>query len=291
MKKTYRNEYYRPPSALKFMSLAALPKKGFINTGDFPDIVAQWKNCKPSYSAIKDFNTLTGIEINKAYHPLFLHTISFRLLMSVLTHPAFPEAIWSVLQVRNIMIQRRSLSLAEPFDLEVKFAEHRIVQKGLEFDLQTSISVSNDIVWESINTFYIRGKFGVASDISMTKAPKTPSFSHSVWNIPHHGGRNFGSLTGDYNGIHMWDWYAKMFGFKAAFSHPQRVLGQIFNKLHEEETTNIPLKIETWLKGPVYYGTNLELKVAEEEKGKLFSLHVNDEQRPAIIGRYSNELT
>lgn len=291
MNRIHHIEYYQAPSALRYMSLAFLPKKGFKNIGNLPAIIASLKNHKPNSTSVKTFDRLTNIQSEKEFHPIFLHTISFRMIMSVLTHPAFPEPIWSILQIRNIITQHQAVSLGGPFDLIVKIADHRILEKGLEMDLHTSVVVSNKIAWESSNTFYIRGNFGLPNTTSTTDTPIIPTLSHSTWNFPSGGGKEFGSLTGDYNGIHMWDWYAKIFKFKSAFSHPQRILGQIFNRLVTKEMAGNPIKIETWLKGPVYYGSNLELRTLEEKNDTIFSLHVNDDQRPAIIGRYSNKIT
>lgn len=288
MNQSCQLEYSRLPSALKYMSLAALPKEGFKKTQHFPKIAATWKNYRSSVASLEIFSKLTGLPIDKTYHPLFLHTVAFRLAMAVLTHPAFPEAIWRILQVRSVVVQRQSLALEDPFSLTVGIKGHRVVKKGVEVDLCASVCAPHSHApWESTSTFYIRGDFCPDGEYPAEKRPEVPVSIHSGWHFPRRGRRAFGSLTGDYNGIHMWDWYARMFGFNSAFAHPQRVMGQILNRLFVEESIGASARIETWFKGPVYYGSSVELRASEKGRERIFSLHVSGDQRPAILGRVS----
>lgn len=285
----YQYEYSRAPSALRFMPLALVPKKGLKSIGDLPEIIAIWKGCRPAPSSVQSFAMLTGIHIDTTFPPLFLHTISFRLLMSVLTCHPFPVNVLSILQTRNVIIQRRAVRLWETFDISASVAGCRVVQKGLEIDVRRAVSIAGDVALESITTFYMRGDFGAARVDSGEASPDVPSITLSTCSIPHSGEWAFGKLTGDYNGIHMWNRYAKLFGFKGAFSHPQRVLGEILKRLPTFDPV-APSKLEIWLKGPVYYGSSLDIRADnnEHEQCGLFSLHVDGDARPAIVGRYSH---
>lgn len=292
MTQAFRTEYVRPPSALGYMALSVLPKSGIEKVGGFPDIVAAWKNCKPTMSSVEAFSNLTGLPHNRVYHPVFLNTIAFRLAMTVLTHSSFPEPIWGVLQVRNAIVQRQCVELTESFDLEVRIAGHRKVEKGAEVDLcMTITTVGQAPVWESTSTFFIRGNVNAKCMPPIQAPPKSLLVAHSEWEIPGNGRWTFAALTGDYNGIHMWDWYARLHGFNAAFSHSQKVLGQILSKMREHVAFGANTRLATWLKGPVYYGSTVELKVSENREPLVFALFVNGDKRPAIIGQYSSGTT
>ena len=104
------------------------------------------------------------------------------------------------------------------------------------------------------------------------------------WSAPPHGRLRFARLTGDYNGIHLSDWYARRSGFRGAFLHPQRVLGECLARLPPRSSA-MPLWLDTWLKGPVYYGADVTLRAEESPDAVTFALHVDGDERPAIVGR------
>jgi len=63
----------------------------------------------------------------------------------------------------------------------------------------------------------------------------------------------FGALTGDYNGIHQWDGYARRFGFAAASTHPQRAVALCLS--HLPTPASGPQQLDLWIRGPAYYGS------------------------------------
>jgi hypothetical protein len=126
-------------------------------------------------------------------------------------------------------------------------------KRALKVDLQTQLQQRDGCAWESVITFYYRGRFGsptehaaVLGDHCAYTAP---------WRIDGHDRWRFGALTGDYNGIHQWDWYARRFGFAAAFAHPQRVAAQCLARLHP--SNSIPRTLDLWIKGLVYFGSEV----------------------------------
>jgi hypothetical protein len=45
----------------------------------------------------------------------------------------------------------------------------------------------------------------------------------------------------------------------------------------------LPLRLDTWLKGPVYYGAKVALRASADRSE--FALFVEGDERPAILGR------
>jgi hypothetical protein len=250
-----------------------------------PQISARWVQYRADVREVRDFFRLSGLDGPGPWTLLYPHTVSFRLQMAILTHPAFPVPIWRVLQVRNQLQQIRPLDLGHPFDLAVKIAAHRILDKGAEIDLHTVATCDAAPVWESLTTFYIRGRFGQPGGSRQPPAaPDAGSTWLDHWRMPLGGGLRFGTLTGDYNGLHLSDWYARRFGFAHAFFHPQRVLGHCLARLTAPEPDQ-PLRIDAWLKGPVFYGAPVGLRATVRADGTVFALHVGEDERPALVGR------
>ena len=95
----------------------------------------------------------------------------------------------------------------------------------------------------------------------------------------------FAGLTGDYNGIHLSSWYARLFGFEGAFLHPQLSLGLCMAHLAGREDWE-GQRLDAWLKGPVYYGSAVTLRAAISESDSVFALLADGDERPCIVGHW-----
>ena len=277
--------YDRAPSALTFMARAILTPR---RPGLRPEpraLGAAWRGHRPGGAQLEDFFALTGLGGHPAWSLLYPHVVAFRLQMAVLTDRAFPLPIWNSLQVRNHLVLHRLFDPGAVLDFETRIVAQRIVEKGAEIDLRTTARAAGDLLWESTNTFYYRGRYGAPDDISpLAAAPRVDGAEIARWTAPAHGRLRFGRLTGDYNGIHLSDWYARRFGFRGAFQHPQRVIGECLARLPRPMAA-LPLQLHAWLKGPVHYGSEVALRSNEMRDAVDFALHIDEDERPAIVGR------
>jgi hypothetical protein len=225
-------EFDHQPSAISFMLNALRPSGRLRQAGPSPAITARWRNLRVDRNQLDDFLQLTGLRADVALPMIYPHVFGFRLQMVVLTHPTFPIPIWSALQIRNQLLQHRPISADACMDLETQVAEQRVLQNGAEVDLHTTVTVARTRVWESLNTFYYRGRFGEPQSLSpQSAAPEMPATTIAQWHLAPGVGWRVSRMTGDYNGIHRWDWYARLFGFRSAFFHPQIVAGQCMARL------------------------------------------------------------
>lgn len=278
----------RRPSALPYMVRGMIPVTRRRELA--PRISAQWRQHRADPRELADFSRIAGLAPGDATLPLlYPHTFGFRLAMAVLTHPRFPVPIWGVLQTRNHLVQHRPIAVEQPLDFETTVVRGRVVPKGAEFDLHTTVHVAGALAWESMVTFFTRGRFG-EPDTSppLARAPTEAGPLVAEWTMSDAGHWKFGSFTGDYNGIHMWDWYARRFGFRRALYHPSRVLGECLARLPRVATTTgrgeTPQRLDVWLKGPVPHGASVRLRASLGATASNFALFARDE-RPSIVGR------
>lgn len=280
-------EFQRRPSALAYMTgalhraappdrVAALPPLRFI-----------WHGMRIERDEVAQFAALTGLAASGCVPVLYLHTLGFRLLMALLTHRDWPLPIWGALQVRNHLVQHRPIMAGAVLELETRVAGHRVLDKGIEADLRTTARLDGRTAWESIATFYYRGRFGEAGAPSPpARAPETGEQELARWRVAGGAGLRFGRLTGDYNGIHLWTPYARMSGFRRAFHHPQLVLGQCLARLPALDPDS-PQRLDAWLKGPVYHRSEVVLRGTPSAQATVFGLYADGDPRPAIVGRWS----
>jgi hypothetical protein len=198
-------------------------------------------------------------------------------------------------------------------DFETRVLPGRVVPKGAEFDLRTTVHVDSALAWESVVTFFTRGDFGEAEEPSPSaRSPTDFGDAIAEWPMPDSDHARFGRFTGDYNGIHLWDWYARRRGFRRALYHPQRVLGLCLARLPSpalRATSPTPVgevgapspalratspagagevggvKLDAWIKGPVPHGARVRLHASTQPTATTFALFADDENRPAIVGR------
>ena len=276
-------DYRSKPGFVGFMAQMWRPKGRFDAGAGLPEIVATWRDQRSSPSELADFFALSGLSPGNELSILHPHTASFPMLMAMLSHPAFPLPIWRVLQVRNRMTQHEAIAHDAALDLTVRTGESRVLDKGIEMDLCVSAEANGRVVFEAVNTFYSRGRFGTAQ----AEAPASPVLGGEPvveWQMPAHGRLRYSRLSGDFNPLHLHDGYARRQGFARAFTHPQRAIGQCL--AHLGAARHAAMSLETWIKGPVFYGAKLALRAETQQAGGAFALHVDGDERPAIVGRY-----
>jgi acyl dehydratase len=278
-------EYRSAPCAVAFMTRAiVLPARSRSGDRLLP-LAATWRGHRVAGKVLDSFLALTGLADNAFWPLLYPHVAGFRLQMTVLTHPAFPFPIWGALQIRNLLVLHRPFARGEVLEMHTCVDAQRALEKGTEVDLHSTARAGGELAWESLNTFYYRGRQGTPGAASpLSAAPRDEGTIASRWVAPVGARLRFGKLTGDYNGIHLSRWYARRFGFRDAFQHPQRVLGQCLARLPRPDRAT-PLRLDAWLKGPVYYGSDLALRVTETLDAVTFALLVDADERPAIMGR------
>ncbi len=282
MSEEIRLEYHRRPSAARFMAGVLRPSPGLDGGGSLPDIQLRWRGHHAEGGDLSDYLALSGLPAGDELCVLYPQTMAFPLHMALLTHPHFPVPIWRLLQVRNRLRRHRPLPRGARYDLSVRLAALRPLEKGVEFDLAGVAEADGAVVWESVNTFYMRGR--PLAGRTPEQAPEPPRIEASrseSWRMPVDGGWRYGRISGDYNPLHWFGAYARRHGFGRAFLHPQRVLGQCLARLGARGAT----ELEAWIKGPVFYGAEVEMRSDADAEGIRFALHVEGDARPAFVGR------
>jgi hypothetical protein len=288
--------YLAPPSALRYMLGAFRPSSGWKSDRGFPDLNLIWRGYRIEPEALRFLHRISGARDGGPDELLLLlapHVTGFRLLMAMLTHPLWPLPIWGALQVRNRLVMHRDIEPGAAADLATGVAAWRVLEKGIEVDLQTRLLQGDDCAWESVVTFYYRGRFGAPTErgAALGAATTFPVLDKSSanaehWRIDGTGRWHFGALTGDYNGLHQWDRYARRFGFAAAFPHPQRVAAQCLERLRSQGSG--PRQLDLWIRGPVYFGSEVVLHQSlREAGGQDFALWIAGDERAALVGSLS----
>ena len=204
-----------PPNVALLLA-KALIKIGKYRIGDpLPPLKAHWENLHIDQNHLQDYNQICGFESNQM-PATYLWVRAFPLIMSVLVSKQFPLPAMGQVHLRNQISVHSPLDLDKPFNITAAVDHSELSSKGLEWSMQISVTVDNQIVWSSCSTFLYRCNTRIERS---SKPLHEAQGDLQSWQLPSDLGRHYASISGDYNPIHLSALSAKLFGFKHAIAH------------------------------------------------------------------------
>jgi hypothetical protein len=192
------------------MMRALWPSPGFKKIPVVPALHVVQNNFYFHKADCRALSRLSDLSYQAELPIFFPQVLGFRLVMRAVTDPSFPEPIWNALQVRNEITQYGPIFEGDMVKLELMTDSQRFLEKGAEVDFKIIASKNNTKIWESLTTFYYRGRYRNGSG-SPVYPPELSSVPGDSFRLQDGGGLRYGGISGDYNGIHLWAPYAKNF--------------------------------------------------------------------------------
>lgn len=280
-------EIDRLPSLFEIYGIGVLRRRrGFVPGDVIPRLKARKREMTVDVEQLQAYARACELEFSAHLPMLYPFMSVFSLHMRMLTDPVFPLSFVKMMQLSTHVLQHRPIAIDEVMDVTCEVVEQRARAKGLEVDCSTVITVDGERRTESINTYFYPGRYGRTDSQSLRSKLDELIDPETIasWTFPRSGGWKFAQLSFDLNGIHYSPRFAKFRGFRRDFSHSHRSLASILSHL-PQATTDDPLRLDILLKGPVYYGYNVELKGQKLEKGIRFDLFCGEDPRPCVRGR------
>ncbi len=282
-------QYEKRPSAIIALAKAfwGISRK-FDPRNNISPICAVWRNAVIVPEHLNEFQKICGLEPGRGINMIYPLSFVFPLAIRVLGHSRAPLTIFRSLNTRTRIIQRREIRYDDKMNITCRMDERRIVQKGLEVDLVTTIDSSGETIWKSIQTFFYRGRYGepdpVQGSVDMESIQDEPVIGQ--WFLPEGLGFRFAKISGDSNGIHYNALYAKILGFERDFAQPMLVLSKTVEGVSEKFTGD---RLNICFKGPIYYGCQVTVRGAEMETGFRFDVYTEGNPRPCICGFFEKD--
>lgn len=280
--------FHKKPSMLATVFRALLGRRSKFDPQKYlPVITASRNNIIPDRRQLARFNKICQIKNSDKLPLIYPLTYIYPLVQVMLARKEAPLSLFVVLNSRMQIIQRRHIGLDEKFDVYCELTHHRIVERGLEIDIKSSVKTAAETLWENTLTFYYRGKFG-APDLTFIPPqfeaiPDAPEIAR--WFLPGNIGYGFAGISGDGNPIHYLRPYAKLMGFKRDFAQPLLVLAGSLERLLQDNSEK-SFCLDIAFKGPVYYENNVLLKSALAAGVKRFDIYEETNPRPCICGTF-----
>ena len=283
---TIQLNYSQQPDLLfALFKVLFLPRTGFKTNTTLPNIKASWNGAKADLDNFNKYLKCCSLEDREALNILYPHVIASRMHMNMLTRREFPIKLLGMLHLRNHIIQHQKISLSETFDVETEVTSHRIGKKGLEFDVTTILTQENERLWEQISTYFVRGKFGTEDPVSSLAKISTLTDGEQIkkWRIAKNLGKQYAKIVDDYNPIHMSALAAKLFGLKRDIAHGFCILATSLDSLPSLSSEE-SVRFDVFFKGPVFLGSQINLRNKTSTDSNRFDLYCDDNDRPSICG-------
>ncbi len=286
MRQTINLIFNRKPSAIYTLWQAFRWRKSrFTPDEEVPVIHARRSVLRINKKHLRDFYEICHLRPLPFLHIVYPLTLCYPYMMRILCRQEMPFSLFKVLNTRTGITMRRGIRPDEVFDIDCYNAPVRLVSKGLEVDIVSEVRVGDEKVWQSITTYFLRGRFGQGkkSHTPPRLAPIADARVIKEWYLPAKDRFRFARISGDTNGIHYGPAYARMQGFKRDFAQPIRIVAESVSSLPNVEMTR-PLRLDFFLKGPVYYESALVLKHKRKRNSDRFDLYSKGNAKPCISG-------
>jgi hypothetical protein len=272
------------PSALFTLWQALMNRSSRLKSCEnVPEIHAIRSGASIDRTHLNDFYNICEIPPTPDINILYPLTLAYPYMMRILCRKEMPFSLFKILNTRNSILMHRGISSDEVLDIDCYNSGPRVSSKGLELDIISEASIGKEKVWDSTTTYFVRGNFTAINEYYTP--PKLDPINNAQveheWYLAAKDRFRFARISGDTNGIHYWTLYARLLGFERDFAQPIRVVAKCVSSL-PELGKNKPLRLDFFLKGPVYYESALILKNQKIKNGNRFNLYRKGNDKPSI---------
>ncbi len=246
-------------------ALPSLPGAGLIpgvaapGDGDtVPDLRLELRDISPDAEHIEAYRDVCEFPLRDTLPATYPHLLAFPLHLTLMTAPGFPFAAMGAVHIANRIEQRRPVAVDQVLDLAVwaeRLAPHR---RGRTVTIVSEASVAGEVVWRDETVLLRRGKGSDTAADASANLPENAPAGPIRWPLSSGLGRQYASVSGDRNPIHLYDVTARAFGFRRHIAHGMwtkaRCLAALDRELPEAFLAEVAFKKPIALPGSVTFG-------------------------------------
>lgn len=279
----------RPPALLPLYARALMPKSGKGNSPiSIPEIASSLVGASTSSDTLARYQSICGFEKGSRVPATWPHIMAFPLHLKLLTDSEFPIPLLGLVHLRNTITQHRGIGHGENLDIEVRLGQQEKTSRGIEFDLITEAYSAGRLVWEesSTNLFRQASESGNGSG-KKPSPPKLERYPNTLSiNAPESIGRQYASVSGDRNPIHMHALSAKAFGFPRAIAHGMWSKAHALALLEQQEGwKSEAFTVSCQFKKPLFLSGTAQLNWKTGDSGWDYQLLNAKGDAPHLSGR------
>ncbi len=277
--------FTKRPSSIVTLAKAVKKRRVRYKKESFPSLSTTYKTTGIDRKHHAEYCRVCDVEPSDTMSLIYPLSLIYPFNIRLICSEDVPLVMFNMLNIHTSITSYRKINRDDPLDFQCHFAENRVLQKGLEVDIKSTITANGHIAWECVNTFYFRGKFRDPIDKDQSfyhKRIETPDDTFN-WYLPNKNGLKFAGLSGDSNPLHFNRIYSVLMGFERDFAQPFLVSEKVFSLLGMQPEDR-PVKVDLFYKGQVYYGKNQTIKRLNTGVSTLFEVFCDGNDRPSIHG-------
>lgn len=169
--------------------------------------------------------------------PAMPHLPGFPLALSLMTARDFPMSALGMVHIANRIEVLSELKTDGLYDIDVNLGNPLRHPKGTQFDVITTATVGEEVVWTEASTYLSRGTklAGVTAEAERTVWPERTADAQAIEiEVPADIGRRYAGVSGDRNPIHLHGLSARAFGFRTAIAHGMWTLARCLAEIEAE---------------------------------------------------------
>ncbi|KAA8959056.1 MaoC/PaaZ C-terminal domain-containing protein [Mycobacterium sp.] len=208
----------RPLTNLVRAAAGALP---FVPRGDqVPDRTVTAHDVPIDRANVAAYAAVTGLRYGDTVPLTYPFTVTFPIVMSLVTGFDFPFPAIGSVHVENHITQYSPIAVTDYVDVAVHAENLREHRRGLLVDLVTDVSVGSDLAWHQVTTFLHQQRTSLSDEPKPppAKQPKLPP-PKAILQITPGRIRRYAAVGGDHNPIHTSRIGARLFGFPNVIAH------------------------------------------------------------------------
>ena len=271
------------PSMPSLLGRAAF-KSGYYQLGDvLPALSTEINHLRIRQADLRAYRALCGFSDNSVLPATYLHMLSFPLSLNLLIQQDFPMKAMGQVHLRNQISVLEAFDLRAPISMRATIGNSEVTSRGVEWDIDVSAVVDNQLVWSSTSTYLNRCETGVPVIRSKETSPQGNTQN---WTVEADIGRRYAKVSADYNPIHLSDITAKLFGFKQAIAHGMWSKARCLAAL-EEKLPSAGYSVDVAFHRPLFLPAEVVFNSHVNQQGESFSLQSKTSGVLHLLGQIS----
>lgn len=199
----------------------------------------------------------------------FYYLLAQRAHLATMLGSRFPFRLAGMVHVENSIVERMRADLALPMKIETRVEVEPARPNGARYcQLLTTGTQDDATVFECHSRYLaVRGQRQAIRNESAEIAPASASPQLAgEWVLTQSSGREYASVSGDWNPIHLWPWSARLLGMRAPIIHGMHTVAKACALLEQRKGRRL-MEISARFRTPIELGSRVELRVAEPTGG------------------------
>lgn len=220
--------------------------------------------------AVRRYADLMGFSVNDL--PItYYYLLAQRAHMATMLGPQFPFRLAGMIHVENAICELLRPELALPMELVTRVVVDPPAERGARYcELLTVGSQREQSVFECRSRYLaVRGERRAGRERSGEPAEAAGELK-GEWSLSAQAGRQYASVSGDWNPIHLWPWSARLLGMKAPIIHGMHSVAKACALLEQAEGRRLS-QVSAGFKSPILLGSHVELRVAAPGEYQVWS--------------------